>query len=83
MGGTKRTFLVWQIRVHLAHLKHPIVGDVVPPLTPNAVELIPALGALLPRGGPVQDPVFTPALLRERGGNNALKMAQARARIWP
>ena len=29
------------------------------PLTPNTVELIPTLGALSPRGGPVQDPVIT------------------------
>ena len=28
-------------------------------LTANIVELIPALGALFPRGGPVQDPVLT------------------------
>jgi len=28
-------------------------------LTPNTVELIPTLGALSPRGGPVQDPVLT------------------------
>ena len=28
-------------------------------LTPNTVELIPTLGALFPRGGPVQDPVLT------------------------
>ena len=28
-------------------------------LTPNSVELIPTLGALFPRGGPVQDPVLT------------------------
>jgi len=27
--------------------------------TPNTVELIPTLGALPPRGGPVQDPVLT------------------------
>ena len=27
------------------------------PLTPNTVELIPTLGALIPRGGPVQDGV--------------------------
>jgi len=27
--------------------------------TPNTVELIPTLGALFPRGGPVQDPVLT------------------------
>ena len=31
------------------------------PLTPNTVELIPTLGALFPRGGPVQDSVLTPA----------------------
>ena len=29
------------------------------PLTPNAVELIPTLGALFPRGGPGQEPVLT------------------------
>ena len=29
-------------------------------LTPNTGEPIPTLGALFPRGGPVQDPVFTP-----------------------
>ena len=28
-------------------------------LTPNTVELIPTLGALSPRGGPVQDPFLT------------------------
>ena len=28
-------------------------------LTPNTVELIPTLGALSPRGGPVHDPVLT------------------------
>jgi len=28
-------------------------------LTPNTVKLIPTIGALLPRGGPVQDPVLT------------------------
>ena len=28
-------------------------------LTPNAVELIPTLEALPPRGGPVEDPVLT------------------------
>ena len=32
------------------------------PLTPNTVELIPTLGALLPRGGPVLDPVLNPPL---------------------
>ena len=30
-------------------------------LTPHTVELIPTLGALSPRGGPVQDPVLTQA----------------------
>ena len=30
------------------------------PLTSDTVELIPALGAIFPRGGPVQDPVLTP-----------------------
>ena len=34
------------------------------PLTPNTVELIFTLGALFPRGGPVQDPVLTPPPLR-------------------
>ena len=29
-------------------------------LISNTVELIPTLGALFPRGGPVQDPVLTP-----------------------
>ena len=29
-------------------------------LTPIAVELVPTLGALSPRGGPVQDPAHTP-----------------------
>ena len=29
---------------------------------PNAVELIPTLEALFPRGGPVQDTVLTPTL---------------------
>ena len=28
-------------------------------LAPNAVELIPTIGALFPRGWPVQDPVLT------------------------
>jgi len=31
-------------------------------LTPNTVELLPTLGALFPRGGPVQDPVLTPTV---------------------
>jgi len=33
-------------------------------LTPNTVEPIPTLGALLPRGKPVQDPVLTPPCQR-------------------
>ena len=33
------------------------------PLTPNTVEPIPTLGALFPRGGPVQDPVLTSILV--------------------
>jgi len=32
------------------------------PLTPNPVELIPTLGSLILRGGPVQDPVLTRTL---------------------
>ena len=36
-------------------------------LTPNTVELIPTLGALLPRGGPVQDPVLTDHGQRSKG----------------
>ena len=34
-------------------------------LTPNTANLIPTLGALLPRGGPVQDPVLTVKRLLE------------------
>jgi hypothetical protein len=33
-------------------------------LVSNTVELIPALGPPPPRGGPVQDPVLTPELIR-------------------
>jgi len=36
-------------------------------LTPNTVELIPTLGALFPRGGPVQDPVLTESLVMQKG----------------
>jgi hypothetical protein len=39
----------------------PTVWPLPYALTPNTVELIPTLGALFPRGGPVQDPVLTPA----------------------
>ena len=40
------------------------------PLTPKTVELIPTLGALFPRGGPVQDPALTtsPDQSQGRGG---------------
>ena len=34
------------------------------PVTPNTVELVPTLGALVPQGGPVRDPVLTPAITR-------------------
>jgi len=37
-------------------------------LTPNTVELIPTLGALFPRGGPVQDPVLTDCMLQPPEG---------------
>ena len=45
-------------------------------LTPNTVELIPTLGALFPRGGPVKDsvlhgPVAEPAAGLERIGAHA------------
>ena len=33
------------------------------PYLPNTVELIPTLGALSPRDGPVQDPVLTVPLV--------------------
>jgi len=36
-------------------------------VTPNTVVLIPSLGALFPRGGPVQDPVLTPCVGQVRG----------------
>ena len=39
------------------------------PLTPNTVELIHTLGALSPRGGPVQDPVLTRGI-KCGGGRN-------------
>ena len=35
--------------------------EAVPRPYPETVELIPTLGALFPRGGPVQDPVLTHA----------------------
>ena len=37
-------------------------------LTPNTVELIPTLGALFPRGGPVQDLVLTNTHTGATGG---------------
>jgi len=50
-------------------------------LTPNTVELIPTLGALYPRGGPVQDPVLTttPDLLQGRGWCSGTGPANAHA----
>ena len=55
-------------------------------LTPNAVELILTLGALFPRGGPVQDPVLTPRGLgfrieRPRRGVRRSKRARRRGVI--
>ena len=47
-------------------------------LVPNTVELIPTLGAISPRGGPVQDPVLTSTV--DRLEDFCLK---AKARIWP
>ena len=41
-----------------SHVAYPAFR-IITPLTPNKVELIPTLEALLPRGGPVQDPVLT------------------------
>ena len=38
-------------------------------LSLNTVELIPTLGALSPRGGPIQDPVLTPHPGGNPGGN--------------
>ena len=46
------------------------------PLTPNTVELIPTLGALSPRGGPVQDPVRTRWAVRCRA--NMARVRQLR-----
>jgi len=44
------------------------------PHLPNAVELIPTLGAPFPRGGPVQDPVLTPRAmtLEPSSGSNVI-----------
>ena len=39
------------------------------PLTQNTGELIPTLGALFPRGGPVQDPVLTRSYIRNPRSN--------------
>ena len=44
-------------------------------LTPNTVELIPALGALPPRGGPVQDPALTLCL-------SGTSKGQGGERVW-
>ena len=37
----------------------PQVGGCEDRVLDNTVEVIPTLGALFPRGGPVQDPVLT------------------------
>ena len=42
------------------------------PLTPNTVEIIPTLGALSPRGGPVRDPVLTNS-----------RLVGSPRRVWP
>ena len=41
------------------HIREGGEDRVLDGLAPNTVELIPTLGALFPRGGPVQDPVLT------------------------
>jgi len=48
----------------------PSAAEAVPrpyALISNTVELIPTLGALFPRGGPVEDPVLTLPLPSEEG----------------
>ena len=55
------------------------------PLAPNTVELIPSLGALSPRGGPVQDPVLTEhtvAVLISIRMKRAVPRLNARALVW-
>jgi len=49
-------------------------------LTPNTVELIPTLGALSPRGGPVQDPVLTVRAHRFRAN---MEQHDSFGRRWP
>jgi len=41
------------------NLLNGVESETVSALTPNTVELIPTLGALPPRGGPVPDPDLT------------------------
>ena len=54
------------------------------PYHPDTVELIPALGALSPRGGPVQDPVLTvaPAQGGRKGRRTLMGLAQ-RSFVFP
>ena len=46
-------------------------SEALTPLTPNTVKLIHTLGALSPRGGPVQDPVLTHTLETSCRGDRA------------
>ena len=54
-----RFLVIHAIRVSRACCEQRLSEAVPHALTPNTVELIPTLGALSPRGGPVQDPVLT------------------------
>ena len=55
-------------------------------LRPNTVELIPTLGALFPRGGPVQEPVLTyvgvyGVLCTNRGERHSVDSVDARGGV--
>jgi len=52
------------------------------PLTPNTVELMPTVGALFPRGGPVQDPVLTPVPPRQRAESGGSFLKRLCERNW-
>ena len=61
-GGSSYQSILGAVYAHLVPLSEfPIVLSYphYPHLTPNTVELMPTLGALSPRGGPVQDLVLT------------------------
>jgi len=45
-------------------------------------ELIPTLGALSPRGGPVQDPVLTPPSARSRRGFTGVSCSEENAPLY-